>query len=55
MMDSFDTIIQFINIFSVLVYMIIMYILTRAVIDKNTIPISYMKVFGYDNREVGKL
>lgn len=55
MMDSFDTIIQFINIFSVLVYMIIMYILTRAVIDKNTIPISYMKVFGYERNEIRKI
>jgi putative ABC transport system permease protein len=32
-----------------------MYILTKTVIEKNTIPISYMKVFGYNDKEVGKL
>ena len=55
MMDSFGTIILFINIFSVVVYMIIMYILTRVVIDKNTVSISYMKVFGYERKEIRKI
>lgn len=55
MMDSFGTVILFINIFSVAVYMIIMYILTKVVIDKNTISISYMKVFGYDRNEIRKV
>lgn len=55
MMDSFDVIIKFINIFSILIYMIIMYILTKVVIDKNAISISYMKVFGYNDREIRKL
>ena len=32
-----------------------MYILTRVVIDKNTIPISYMKVFGYERNEIRKI
>lgn len=55
MMDSFGTVILFINLFSVVVYMIIMYILTRVVIDKNTISISYMKVFGYERNEIRKV
>lgn len=55
MMDSFATVILFINIFSVLVYMILMYILTRVVIDKNAISISYMKVFGYEQKEIKKV
>ena len=32
-----------------------MYILTKVVIEKNTIPISFMKVFGYSDKEVAKL
>lgn len=35
--------------------MIIMYILTKVVIDKNAISISYMKVFGYNDKEIRKL
>lgn len=55
MLDSFGTIIQFINLFSVVVYMILMYILTKVVIDKNAISIAYMKVFGYEKKEIRKL
>lgn len=55
MMDSFETLIICINIFSVIVYMILIYILTRVVIDKNAISISYMKVFGYEQKEIRKV
>jgi putative ABC transport system permease protein len=55
LMKTFESVMGIINIFAVVVYMIIMYILTKTVIEKNTIPISYMKVFGYNDKEVGKL
>lgn len=55
MMVSFEGVLQIINIFSVIVYMILMYILTKTVIEKNVIHISFMKVFGYNNKEIGKL
>lgn len=55
MMDSFASVIQYINIFSVIVYIVIIYIMTKVVIEKNTIPISYMKVFGYHASEIRKL
>lgn len=55
LMKSFEGVMQIINIFSVVIYMILMYILTKTVIEKNAIPISYMKVFGYNNKEIGKL
>ena len=54
-MDMFDTVLKVFNISSVVIYMILMYILTKTVIEKNALYISFMKVFGYDNREVGKL
>lgn len=55
MMDSFDTVMLTINVFSVVVYIVIIYILTRVVIDKNALSISYMKVFGYNAGEIRKL
>lgn len=55
MMDSFASVIMYINIFSVVVYIIILYIMTRVVIEKNATSISYMKVFGYHPGEIRKL
>ncbi|MDD3225140.1 MAG: FtsX-like permease family protein [Clostridium sp.] len=40
---------------AVLIYMSLMYILTKIVIDKNSLYISYMKVFGYEEKEIRKL
>ena len=55
MMESFEGVMQLINIFSVGIYMILMYILTKTVIEKNAVAISFMKVFGYSNKEIGRL
>lgn len=55
MMKSFNVVIQFINIFSVVIYMVLMYILTKTIIEKNTVSISFMKVFGYSSREINRL
>lgn len=40
---------------SVIIYFILMYLLTKTVIDRNARSISYMKVFGYRDREVNHL
>ena len=55
MLETFKGIFYIVNVASVGIYMILMYILTKVVIEKNTISISFMKVFGYSNKEVGKL
>lgn len=55
MMQSFKGVMQMVNIFSVAIYMILVYILTKTVIEKNALAISYMKVFGYNSKEIGKL
>lgn len=55
MLKSFDSIIKMINIFSVAIYMILMFILTKAIIEKNALSISYLKVFGYESREINKV
>ena len=40
---------------SVFIFLIFMYLLTKAVIDRSARSISYMKVFGYRDREISKL
>lgn len=55
MLISFDMVFKFLNIFSVVIYMVLMYILTKTVIEKNALSISFMKVFGYDSKEINRL
>lgn len=40
---------------SVSIFLIFMYLLTKAVIDRSARSISYMKVFGYTDREISRL
>ncbi len=40
---------------SIIIYLVLMYLLTKIVIDKNAIHISFMKVFGYEENEIRKL
>lgn len=40
---------------AILIYIALMYILTKIVIDKNSLYISYMKVFGYEAKEIRSL
>ena len=49
-MISFGNVIAIINVFSVFAYLVLMYLLTKIVIDKNSLYISFMKVFGYEKR-----
>lgn len=55
MLDSFNGIFDIVNIFSILIYIVIMYILIKMVIEKNALYISFMKVFGYKTKEINKL
>ncbi len=55
MMETFSGVITWINLFSILIYFVFMYILTKIVIEKNAIHISLMKVFGYEKKEIGRL
>jgi len=41
--------------FAVVVYLILIYLLTKTVIDRSARYISYMKVFGYHDNEITKL
>lgn len=55
MMISFGSVIAIINVFSVFAYLVLMYLLTKIVIDKNSLYISFMKVFGYEKKEIRRL
>ncbi len=55
LMQSFEGVMAMINVFSVAIYIILMYILTKTVIEKNALAISFMKVFGYDSKEINRL
>ncbi|MGB4661177.1 MAG: ABC transporter permease, partial [Mobilitalea sp.] len=55
MMSSFGGMIKPIVVMSIMIYLVLMYILTKLAIDKNAVCISFMKVFGYQNKQIGKV
>lgn len=55
MLSSFETVIDFVKYFSILIYFVMMYILTKIIVEKNALSISFLKVFGYNNKEIGKV
>lgn len=55
MISSFSGMIPPIVAVSIIIYLVLMYILTKLAIDKNALCISFMKVFGYRSKEVSKL
>lgn len=55
MEDSMGEIVQMFMGISVPIYLILVYLLTKTVIDRSARAISYMKVFGYRNREINRL
>ena len=46
---------QVINVFAIVMFALLVYLLTKLIIEKNTTSISMVKILGYDNREIGKL
>ena len=55
MESSFEDMIGIVDAVAVIIYLILMYLLTKTVIDHSARDISYMKVFGYRDREVNKV
>lgn len=55
MKDSMGSISSLMMGIAIPIYLILVYLLTKTVIDRSARAISYMKVFGYRNREVNKL
>lgn len=44
-----------INVFAICLFVLLIYLLTKLIIEKNKNSISMVKILGYNNREVGKL
>lgn len=55
MEDSMGDMCSMLVVVSVVIYLILMYLLTKTVIDRSARAISYMKVFGYRDKEIKKL
>ncbi|MBQ9690817.1 MAG: ABC transporter permease, partial [Eggerthellaceae bacterium] len=55
MHDSMGNMIYLLVLVSLPIYFVLIYLLTKIVIDKNARYISYMKVFGYRNSEINTL
>lgn len=55
MINSFSRVVSLVIGIALLVFFVVMYLLTKTVIDRSARSISYMKVFGYRNREVNRL
>ncbi len=52
---SFGDMMGMVVAFAIPVYLILVYLLTKTVIDRSSRYISYMKVFGYHNHEITRL
>lgn len=55
MQDSMGDFIGLLQVLSIFVFFIIMYLLTKTVIERNSRQIAYLKVFGYTDKEISKL
>ncbi len=55
MVETFSDIVLLFNVFAIVIYLILMYLLTKTIIERGACYISYMKVFGYTDKEVSRL
>ena len=55
MTESFGQMIPIMTSVSIIIYLVVMYILTKLVIDRNSGNMSFLKVMGYDDKEIKKL
>lgn len=46
---------RIVSVFAILMYMILIYLLSKTVIEKNASAISMTKIMGYSSREIGRL
>ena len=44
-----------VKIFAVVLFAVLMFLLTKLIVEKNTTSISMVKILGYSNREISRL
>ncbi len=54
-LSSFEGMLPILASIAIIIYLVLIYILTKLVIDKNALYISYMKMFGYEPSEIRML
>lgn len=52
---SMGSIFYLFSVFAIALFMIVIYLLTKLIIEKNTVPISIVKIMGYENGEIHRL
>ena len=55
MTDSMGGMIPIIVVFSVVLYMLLVYLLSKVIIEKNANSVSIVKILGYQNGEITRL
>lgn len=55
MLKSFDELLDAVVVFAIVIYLVLMYVLTKVIVEKNSLSISLMKVFGYNNKEIKRI
>lgn len=53
--QTFSQLIPILTFISIVIYLVVLYILTRLVIDRNAISMSFLKVMGYTAKEIRSL
>lgn len=43
------------DVFAVVMFILLVYLLTKLIVERNTVPISMTKILGYGNREINQL
>lgn len=55
MTETFSQAIPIMTAVAIIIYLVVMYILTKLVLDRNANYMSFLKVMGYDNQEISKI
>lgn len=55
MTTTFAQLIPIMTSVSLVIYFVVIYILTKLVLDRNTLYMSFLKVMGYENKEIKKI
>ncbi len=55
MLSSFEGLLGMVVLFGIVIYIVLMYILTKVIIEKYSLNISLMKVLGYNSKEIKRL
>ena len=52
---SMGGMVELVEIFAIIMFIILVYLLTKIIIEKNSLSISMVKILGYTNGEIGRL